>query len=90
MAGFGATFGPAVLFALFWRRSNRQGVLAGLVAGGLMIFAWKFCVRPLGGIWDIYELMPAFIVNCIVLVVVSLATPAPDKSITDVFDKVRD
>ena len=89
-AGFGATFGPAVLFALFWRRSNRQGVLAGLVAGGLMIFAWKFCVRPLGGIWDIYELMPAFIVNCIVLVVVSLATPAPDKSITDVFDKVRD
>ena len=65
-------------------------VLAGLVAGGLMIFAWKFCVRPLGGIWDIYELMPAFIVNCIVLVVVSLATPAPDKSITDVFDKVRD
>ena len=89
-AGFGATFGPAVLFALFWRRSNRQGVLAGLVAGGLMIFAWKFCVRPLGGIWDIYELMPAFIVNCIVLVVVSLATPAPDKSITDVFDMVRD
>ena len=88
-AGFGATFGPAVLIALFWRRSNRQGVLAGLVAGGLMIFAWKFCVRPLGGIWDIYELMPAFIVNCIVLVVVSLATPAPDKSITDVFDKVR-
>ena len=88
-AGFGATFGPAVLFALFWRRSNRQGVLAGLVAGGLMIFAWKFCVRPLGGIWDIYELMPAFVVNCIVLVVVSLATPAPDKSITDVFDKVR-
>ena len=89
-AGFGATFGPAVLFALFWRRSNRQGVLAGLVAGGLMIFAWKFCVRPLGGIWDIYELMPAFVVNCIVLVVVSLATPAPDKSITDVFDKVQD
>ena len=89
-AGFGATFGPAVLFALFWRRSNRQGVLAGLVAGGLMIFAWKFCVRPLGGIWDIYELMPAFVVNCIVLVVVSLATPAPEKSITDVFDKVRD
>ena len=74
-AGFGATFGPAVLFALFWRRSNRQGVLAGLVAGG---------------IWDIYELMPAFVVNCIVLVVVSLATPAPEKSITDVFDKVRD
>ena len=39
-AGFGATFGPAVLFALFWKRSNRQGILAGLVAGGIMVFVW--------------------------------------------------
>ena len=43
-AGFGATFGPAVLFALFWKRSNRQGILAGLIAGGAMVFIWKFCI----------------------------------------------
>ena len=87
-AGFGATFGPAMLFALFWKRSNRQGVLAGLAAGGLMIFIWKFCVRPMGGIWDIYELLPAFAVNCLVTVIVSLATPAPEKEITAVFDEI--
>ena len=75
-----------MLFALFWRRSNRQGVLAGLVAGGLMIFAWKFCVRPMGGIWDIYELLPAFLCALCAIVVVSLLTPAPQKEITDMFD----
>ena len=88
-AGFGATFGPAILFALFWKRSNRQGILAGLVAGGLMVFIWKFLIRPIGGAWNIYELLPAFIVACIAIVVVSLATPAPDAEIEAVFDEVN-
>ena len=33
-AGFGAAFGPVVLTALFWRRSNKQGALAGMIVGG--------------------------------------------------------
>ena len=90
MGGFKAqAFGPAVLFTLFWRRSNRQGNAGGLVSrsGDLRMEV----LRPASGRHlDIYELMPAFIVNCIVLVVVSLATPALTKYITDVFDKVRD
>lgn len=61
-AGFGAVFGPVVLFALFWRRSNWQGALAGMISGGAMVFIWKYLVRPLGGVWDIYELLPAFTV----------------------------
>jgi sodium/proline symporter len=88
-AGFGATFGPAVLCALFWKRSNRQGILAGLVAGGLMVFIWKFAVRPMGGLWNIYELLPAFVVAFIAIVIVSLATPAPEKELTDIFDEVN-
>ena len=88
-AGFGATFGPAVLCALFWRRSNRQGIMAGLVAGGAMIFIWKFLVKPLGGIWNIYELLPAFLVACVVIVVVSLATPEPDGEIEKIFDEMK-
>ncbi|MEY8260546.1 sodium/proline symporter [Oscillospiraceae bacterium 50-60] len=88
-AGFGATFGPAILCALFWRRSNRQGIMAGLVAGGAMIFIWKFLVKPLGGIWNIYELLPAFLVACVVIAVVSLATPEPDGEIGKVFDEMR-
>ena len=54
-----------------------------------MVFIWKFAVRPLGGAWDIYELLPAFLVSLILIVVVSLVTPAPSKEITDEFDKVK-
>ena len=85
-AGFGATFGPAILCALFWRRSNRQGIMAGLVVGGVMIFVWKFLVRPMGGALDIYELLPAFLCAALAIVVVSLLTPAPEREITDGFD----
>jgi len=87
-AGFGASFGPVVLLALFWKRSNRYGALAGMLTGGIMIFVWKFLVRPLGGVLDIYELLPAFLIALAVNVIVSLATPAPDKAITDEFDAI--
>ena len=85
-AGFGATFGPAMLCALFWRRSNRQGIMAGLVVGGVMIFVWKFLVAPMSGMFNIYELLPAFLCALCAIVVVSLLTPAPEKEITDMFD----
>ena len=89
--GFGATFGPVVLFALFWRRANKWGVISGMVSGGAMIFIWKFVIRVAfkGSALDIYELLPAFLVNCIVLVIVSLCTKAPSKEITDVYDAVK-
>ena len=88
-AGFGAAFGPAILCALYWKRSNRQGIMAGLVAGGAMIFIWKFLVRPMGGALDIYELLPAFVVGLAAIVVVSLLTPAPDGEIEKLFDEVK-
>jgi sodium/proline symporter len=88
-AGFGAAFGPTILLALFWKRSNRQGALAGMVVGGVMIFVWKFVIRSFGGVWDIYELLPAFIVASVAIVVVSLATKAPDDAITADFDAIR-
>ena len=88
-AGFGSTFGPAVLAALFWKRSNRSGVLAGMVAGGVTVFVWKYLVRPMGGIWNIYELLPAFLVNVAVLVVVSLLTAQPTKEIEQEFSDVQ-
>lgn len=86
-AGFGASFGPLVLFSLFWKRTNRFGALAGMVSGGVMIFVWKYLVRPMGGVWNIYELLPAFIVASVAIVVVSLLTPAPDQSILDEFER---
>lgn len=88
-AGFGATFGPVMLFSLFWKRSNKWGALAGMVSGGIMVFVWKYLVRPLGGALDIYELLPAFIVACIAILVVSLCTKAPEQEIIDEFEEVK-
>ena len=88
-AGFGAAFGPVVLFALFWKRSNMWGALAGMVSGGAMVFIWKYLVRPIGGAWNIYELLPAFIVASIMIVVVSLCTKAPSEEIVKEFEEVK-
>ena len=85
-AGFGATFGPLMLFSLFWKRTTRAGAIAGMVSGGAMVFIWNYLVKPLGGVFGIYELLPAFIVSSIFIVVVSLLTPEPDKSILDEFE----
>ena len=87
-AGFGAAFGPVVLLALFWKRSNKWGALAGMIAGGVMVFVWKYGVRPMGGLLDIYELLPAFIVAIVVNVVVSLATGKPEAAVEQEFDEV--
>ena len=88
-AGFGATFGPVMLASLFWKRSNRYGAVAGMLSGGIMVFVWKFFIKTLGGIWNIYELLPAFIVATVFIVVVSLITGKPEKEITDEFEAVK-
>ena len=88
-AGFGATFGPLMLFSLFWKRTTRAGAIAGMLSGAAMVFIWNLLVRPLGGLWDIYELLPAFLVSSIFIVVVSLLTPEPSKEIQKEFDEVR-
>ena len=87
-AGFGATFGPVVLFGLFWKRCNKWGAMSGMIVGGVMVFVWKYLIAPLGGIFAIYELLPAFVISAIVIVVVSLLTPAPEKEIVEEFESV--
>lgn len=89
-AGFGAAFGPVMLFALFWKRSNRQGALAGMLVGGGMVFVWKYLVAPMGGAWAIYELLPAFLAACVAIVVVSLATGEPEEELQRVFEQVKE
>ena len=88
-AGFGATFGPVVLCALFFKRTNKWGALAGLVSGAVMVFVWKFVISGFGGAFAIYELLPAFIISIALTIVVSLITPAPAKEIQDTFDAVK-
>ena len=88
-AGFGGAFGAVMLCALFWKRSNWQGALAGMVVGGAVVFIWKYLVRPLGGAWNIYELLPAFLASLAACVIVSLLTPAPDASIVAEFEQAK-
>ena len=88
-AGFGATFGPLIIFSLFWKRTTRSGAIAGMVGGGIMVFVWEYLITPLGGIFEIYELLPAFIFSCICIVVVSLLSKKPSKEIEKDFEAVR-
>jgi len=87
-AGFGATFGPVMLFALFWKRCNKYGAIAGMISGAATVFLWKFGIAKLGGIFKIYELLPAFVVSCIFIVIVSLITGEPDREIQAEFEAV--
>ena len=87
-AGFGAVFGPAMIMSLFWKRANKYGIVAGMIAGAAMVFIWKFGVRPLGGAWNLYELAPAFLVALIFIFAVSLVTPAPSEEIIEEYDEV--
>jgi sodium/proline symporter len=89
-AGFGAAFGPLILFSLFWRRMNLTGAIAGMLSGGIMVVLWKEVISKLGGYFAVYELLPAFIISCIFIVVVSLLTAPPSEDITKEFDMVKD
>jgi sodium/proline symporter len=88
-AGFGATFGPAMLCALFWKRANKAGIIAGMIGGGVTVFLWKFVIAKLGGVWAIYELLPAFIVGLVLIIVVSLLTKKPEQELVDTFDELN-
>ena len=88
-AGFGATFAPVMILALFWKRSNKYGAIAGLITGGVMVFLWKFVIAKLGGVFAIYELLPAFVLAIIVNVIVSLCTAKPTDDMIAEFDAVN-
>ena len=88
-AGFGATFGPIMIFSLFWKRTTREGAIAGMLSGGVMVFVWKLVISKFGGVFAIYELLPAFIISSIVIVVVSLLTKKPSSEIEEEFEQVR-
>ncbi len=88
-AGFGAAFGPLMIFSLFWKRTTYAGAIAGMIAGGGMVFLWNFVISKLGGVWGIYELLPAFLFSCLTIIVVSLLTKKPSEAIQKEFDSVN-
>ena len=91
-AGLGAAFGPTVVMSLFWRRTNLTGAVAGIVSGGLTVIVWDYIPlaagQTLGSYTGLYSLAVGFAVSLAMIIIFSLATKAPSKEITDVFDKV--
>ena len=86
---FGAAFGPVILFGLFWKRTTKWGALSGMLVGGVMVFLWKFVIAKLGGVFAIYELLPAFILASVAIVTVSLLTAKPEAEVEKKFDEVK-
>jgi len=83
-AGFGAAFGPALILSLYWKRMTRAGAVAGIVVGGATVVIWG---NLSGGILDLYEIIPGFILATVAIVLVSLASAAPTKEVQDGFDR---
>lgn len=89
-AGFGATFGPIMLTSLFWKRTTWAGAIAGMVTGAVSVFVWKLAIKPLGGIFGIYELLPASLLSLVVIVVVSLLDKEPPADVLAEFKLARE
>ena len=89
-AGLGASFGPLTLFALYWRRTNKAGAIAGMITGAAMVLIWHNLIKPIGGVFGIYELLPAFLCSCLAIVIFSLLTKEPEQEVLDEFDHYMD
>jgi sodium/proline symporter len=93
-AGLGASFGPLTLFSLYWRRTTKQGAIAGMVTGAATVIIWHNFIKPMGAvvgglggsILGMYELLPAFLLGCLAIFVVSKLTPEPEQAVLDTFD----
>jgi len=83
-AGFGASFGPIVLYSLYWKKLTNWGALAGMAAGALVVAIWG---NITGGIFDMYEILPGFLLNAVVTYAVSMATYKPNSEIEAEFDE---
>lgn len=97
-AGLGAAFGPLVLMAVFWKRTNFPGAVAGLVSGALTVIVWEYIpiiqgaeglVTPASAT-GLYSLAVGFPLSLICIVVVSLLTPPPSEEIVKEFEEVKD
>ena len=89
-AGLGASFGPLTLFSLYWRRTTKQGAIAGMIVGAVMVIVWHNLIKPIGGVFGIYELLPAFLLSALAIVIVSLLTKEPSQAVYDEFDHYMD
>ena len=82
-AGFGAAFGPAILMSLFWKRTTRNGVIAGIIVGGVTVLVWKQFA-----LFGLYEIVPGFLFSLLAIYGISLLGEPPAQDIQETFDAV--
>ncbi|PGS68012.1 sodium/proline symporter PutP [Bacillus thuringiensis] len=85
-AGFGSAFGPAILLSLYWKRTNKWGVLAGMIVGAVVVIAWVK-IPSLKAI--MYEMVPGFFCSLLTVIVVSLLTKEPVKAVHREFNEME-
>ena len=87
-AGFGAAFGPIVLLSLFWRRLTNWGALAGMIVGAATVFIWDAIEQATDiAVFTLYEIVPGFVLNLLVAIVISLVVHRHDAEVDEEFTR---
>lgn len=86
-AGFGAAFGPVIIMALYWKRMNRNGALAGMITGAVTVVVWSQLTKAKIIPFELYEIVPGFILSLIAIIVFSLIGSSPRKKIELEFEE---
>ncbi|MSS83706.1 sodium/proline symporter PutP [Actinomycetaceae bacterium WB03_NA08] len=86
-AGFGSSFGPVVILSMYWRKLTWQGTLAAMIVGAVVVGAWGTLSD---GVFDVYEMIPGFLLSLLVAVGVSLAAYRTNPEIDAEFDHVEE
>ena len=91
-AGLGSAFGPIILLSLYWKRTNMQGAIAGMISGGLTVIIWDYIPlingQTLYKYTGLYSLVLGFAISLVLIIVVSLLTKAPSEEMLQEFDDV--
>ena len=85
-AGFGAAFGPVIVFSLFWRKMTAASAIVGMIVGGVTVVVWS---NLTGGLFDLYEIVPGFALASMVIVIITLLKPASDARALSTFEEVE-
>jgi len=91
-AGFGAAFGPVVLFSLYWPRMTRQGALAGMVVGAATVLFWIYSPISVNGtpLNDLlYAMVPGVAMSAIAIVIGSMLSAKPAEELLAQFAQMQ-
>ena len=85
-AGFGAAFGPVIVFSLFWRSMTAASAIAGMIVGAVTVVVWS---NMSGGLFELYEIVPGFALASVVIVIITMLKPATDAQALNTFEEVE-